>query len=226
MLSFALNSRRSHATSGWTQARRAIRRASAATATISATPSGSGSLGSASMPRARTSLLRATAAARQPSQWVRLPTTPAGHRGSRLGPGRIGAGGCPRRRRARRAQSRTAANSARRLGTALATTALSSGKRTPAGASCGVCSTSTAVGSRSLNPPVIVPAPMISSSALSALCQRTTCRAQPRTAILRLPVVIRAEKIITDIDRFLRFRLSRVGRLVPGPAGCPALERP
>ncbi|CAM5735249.1 hypothetical protein SALBM311S_03905 [Streptomyces alboniger] len=72
-------------------------------------------------------MARTRAAAPYPSQWVMLPISPAGHCGAPRSPGRTGWGGTPSFSMARRAQERTTANSRRRLWTALATTASSSG---------------------------------------------------------------------------------------------------
>ena len=61
---------------------------------------GARACGSASMPMPRSRSDRATTAARYPAQWVMLPTTPAGHRGTPSASGRIGVGGSPIRRSA------------------------------------------------------------------------------------------------------------------------------
>ena len=58
-----------------------------------------------------------------------LPTMPAGQPGAPRAPGRIGAGGTPSSASAARAQTRTVANSIRRLGTARSSTARSAGHR-------------------------------------------------------------------------------------------------
>ena len=91
---------------------------------------GNGPTGSASIPMLTISWDQATAAALYPSQCVMLPTTPDGRsEGAPRSPGRMGAGGIPNCARALRAQLRTALNSFRRLSTARAMTALSSGNR-------------------------------------------------------------------------------------------------
>jgi hypothetical protein len=99
------------------------------------TPSGSGSLGSASMPTAAMADARATAAARYPAQCVMLPTTPSGQRGARPSPGSSGAAGMPSSASAWRAHRRTVPNSRCRSSIALAMTACSSGKRSASGTS-------------------------------------------------------------------------------------------
>jgi hypothetical protein len=98
-------------------------------------PSGSGSLGSASMPMAAMVDARATAAARYPAQCVMLPTTPSGHRGARPSPGSSGAAGMPSSASAWRAHRRTVLNSRCRASIALAMTACSAGKRSASGTS-------------------------------------------------------------------------------------------
>ena len=79
------------------------------------------------------SMSNAAAAAQRPGQCAILPTTPAGHSGSRLGPRRIGLAGKPSFRRAWRAQKRPVENSRRRLSTAARTSAASSGYKKTGG---------------------------------------------------------------------------------------------
>lgn len=116
--SLALNRSRSQQTSATSFRCRRNQVRSSPAVIAARTPAGSGRLGSASIARAPTSLLRATAAARYPSQWVMLPTTPVGHCGSPAGPGGIGPGGRPRRESAAWAQARAVVYSRRRDATA------------------------------------------------------------------------------------------------------------
>jgi len=119
----------------WLAASSASRARSSPSETSRRTPSGSGSLGSASMPTAAIAGARATAAARYPAQCVMLPTTPSGHCGARPSPGSSGTAGMPSSARAWRAHRRTVPNSRCRAPIALATTACSSGKRPASGTS-------------------------------------------------------------------------------------------
>jgi hypothetical protein len=75
------------------------------------------------------------AAARNPGQWVKLPTMPSGHSGSPRVPDNTGAGGTPSSLMARRAHMRTFAYSRRRFGRAFATAAAFCGYRAVSAAS-------------------------------------------------------------------------------------------
>jgi hypothetical protein len=146
--SFAQNSSRSQQMPGAAVARSFSRARSVSLAMRSSIPSsGSGSLGSASIPSDRISRVAATTAARYPSQWVMEPTTPAGHRGAPRGPESTGTGGTPSLLSAVRAQVRAVANSCRLAGTAPATMARSSGKSTAAGSSANASAAATGAGS-------------------------------------------------------------------------------
>ena len=94
-------------------------------------PPGSVSFGSASIPIPAISPRRATAAAQYPSQCVMLPTIPAGQSGSLPIPRKTGRTGAPSNSRARWAQLRPAANSARRAGNARSRFCASSAQSDP-----------------------------------------------------------------------------------------------
>src|SRR5664279_2132017 len=120
------NNSRSQGTSGSASAKRCSWLCSSGNETSGSTPSGRDSAGSASTPIVRTALPCATAAARNPGQCVMLPTTPVGHSGAPLPPRGIATGGIPRSPRARRARTRTVANSLRRASPQRASCASSS----------------------------------------------------------------------------------------------------